>query len=71
MKKLKEQLELQKDIDVPYEVWVIFGEAAKYIGIAGQQASLGGDFMEIEQIRKALEWYADQAGGTISWKDEK
>lgn len=69
MKKLKEQLALQQDIKVPYHVWTLFGEKCKYISIAGNQASLGEDYQELDKIKKALEWYVDQCGGKITWKE--
>lgn len=66
--KLKEQLKLQKDIEVPYDVWRMFGENAKYVLIRGDQASFGEDFGTIEELRKAVGWYADQLGGKVRWE---
>jgi hypothetical protein len=67
--KLKEQLKLQKDIEVPWHVWRMFGENAKKISLFGNQASLTNtaDFANLEELRKAIEWYADQLGGEIKW----
>lgn len=58
------------DIDVPYEVWTCFGESAKYISLAGTQACFGGDFTDLTQLRKAIEWYAIVLGAkTLEWED--
>lgn len=65
--KLKELLKRQKDIEVPFEVWSCFGEKAKEIFIAGDTASLGEDYKTLEQLRAAIEWYADQLGGKVKW----
>lgn len=68
-KKIYEIIKDYKDIEVPYKVWKLFGRQAKFIKIAGDQASLAEDFAGCSQIRQALEWYADQFGGKITWKD--
>lgn len=68
MKKLAQRLKEHSDIEVPYSVWTCFGEQSKVISIAGKQASLGEDYKEIEELRKAIEWYADQLGGKVKWE---
>ena len=68
--KLKEQLKLQKDIEVPFHVWRMFGQNCKVISMAGNQASLGEDFGSLQELRTAVEWYASQLGGTIKWEKE-
>lgn len=65
--KVIEQLKLQKDIEVPYHVWRMFGDQCKFITLAGYQASLGEDYGTIEELRKAVEWYVEQLGGTVKW----
>lgn len=55
-------------IEVPWDVWVLWGEKAKYIDFAGDQASLGEDYAHLGKIREALEWYCDQFGGSVKWK---
>jgi hypothetical protein len=65
--KLKEQLKLQKDIEVPYHVWRFLGSQSKVILVAGDRASLGEDFGKVEELRKAIEFYVDQLGGTVKW----
>jgi hypothetical protein len=69
MKKLKEQLKLQKDIEVPYHVWRFLGANSKFILVRGDEASLGEDFGKIEELRKAVEFYVDQLGGKIKWEN--
>jgi len=70
--KLKEQLKLQKDIEVPWSVWTKFGENAKFISVNGNQASLTNtsDYANMEELRAALEWYVDQLGGKVKWENE-
>jgi len=65
--KLNEQLKLQKDIEVPYHVWRMFGDQCRFITLAGNQASLGEDYGTAEELRKAVEWYVEQLGGTVKW----
>lgn len=66
-KKLIEQVKLQEDIEVPFHVWRFFGDRAKEINIAGNQASFGEDYGTTEELRKAVEFYVDQLGGTVKW----
>ena len=65
--KIHEQIELQTDIEVPWEVWRAFGHQCKVVTFAGNQASLGGDFMTKPELRAAIEWYVDQLGGKVKW----
>lgn len=66
--KLKEQLKLQKDIEVPFDVWRMFGKNCKVISMSGNQASLGEDFGSLQELRTAIQWYVDQLGGTVKWE---
>lgn len=66
--KLKEQLKLQKDIEVPFDVWRMFGKNCKVISMSGDQASLGEDFGSLQELRTAIQWYVDQLGGTVKWE---
>lgn len=68
--KLKEQLKLQKDIEVPFHVWRMFGQNSKVISMAGNQASLGEDFGSLQELRTAIEWYVEQLGGKVKWEKE-
>jgi hypothetical protein len=67
--KIIEQLKLQKDIEVPYHVWRMFGEKCKFITLAGSQASLGEDYGTVGELRKAVEFYVEQLGGTVKWSE--
>jgi hypothetical protein len=66
--KLKEQLKLQSDIEVPFEVWRFLGPQSKLILVRGDEASLGEDFGNKEQLQKAVEFYVDQLGGKVNWE---
>ena len=66
--KLKDQLKLQSDIEVPFEVWRFMGPQSKLILVRGDEASLGEDFGTKEQLQKALEFYVDQLGGKVKWE---
>ena len=68
--RLKEQLELQSNIEVPWNVWRMFGDKSKngIIEICGDQASFGEDFGSKEELRVAIEWYAEQLGGKVKWE---
>jgi hypothetical protein len=66
--KIKEQLKLQKDIELPWHVWRFFGKQSSSVLVRGDQASFGEDFGSQEELRKAIEWYADQLGGKIKWE---
>lgn len=65
--KVIEQVKLQKDIEVPWHVWRMFGGQCKFITLAGNQASLGEDYGTAEELRKAVEFYVEQLGGTVKW----
>ena len=66
-KKIIEQVKLQEDIEVPFHAWRFFGDGAKKINIAGNQASFGEDYGTTEELRKAIEFYVGQLGGTVKW----
>jgi len=66
-KKVIEIIESYKDIEVPFHVWRLFSTQAKHISFMGNQASFGEDFASIEELRTAIEWYADQLGGAVKW----
>jgi hypothetical protein len=63
-----DRLTTLKPITVPYNVWVVFGEDAKEIRIADDQASFGCDYKTLPELRTAIEWYAEQLGGKITWE---
>lgn len=56
-------------ITVPYNVWTVFGEEAKEVRIAGDQASFGCDYKSLPELREAMEWYVQQLGGSIKWEE--
>jgi len=66
--KIKEQLKLQKNIEVPYHVWRMFGKDCRVILMAGDQASFGEDFGSLQELRSAIQWYVEQLGGKVKWE---
>ena len=71
-KKLHEVLrEAPEDIKVPWYVWRLFGSRAQLITLAGNQASFGEDYGNIDELRLAIEWYADQLGMEVKIKKEE
>lgn len=54
-------------LEVPWEVWTVFGEKAKTVLFGGKEISLGEDFKSLEQLRTAISWYVDQLGGKVKW----
>lgn len=70
MKKLHKRLEEYRPIEVPYHVWTVFGNESKFILVSGDTASLGEDYKTLAELRKAIEWYADQLGGKIKWESK-
>jgi hypothetical protein len=60
-----------RSIDVPWDVYRLLGTNKK-IDICGDQASLAedGDFGDLEEIRYAIQWLADQFGGKVRWEDK-
>lgn len=56
-----------KHLEVPYYVWVCFGEQTKSVLFAGKDVSLGEDFKPVLDLQMAVEWYVDQLGGKVKW----
>lgn len=57
-------------MEVPWGVWTCFGQNTKQIMFAGKQVSLGEDFKSVQEVRAAIEWYANQLGGKVKWSKE-
>lgn len=68
MKRVVDLIKDYEDIEVPYEVWRLFGKSSEYIYLAGKQVSLGEDFVSLEQARTAIEYYVNQLGGKVKWE---
>lgn len=58
-------------VTVPWEVWHVLNSEFKKIIIVGDQFELGADFCTLQEARIAVEWYAKQLGGNISWDQKK
>ena len=57
-------------VDVPFEVWSLFGESGRNISVLGEEISLSGDYASLEKCRKAIAWYVQQLGGKVEWSNE-
>jgi len=55
-------------IEVPFEVWSLFGHQQKHIDFYGDLICLGEDSASLDKARKALAWYVDQLGGKVKWE---
>lgn len=58
---------------VPWEVSRFFAEPEgrlKTLEVFGDQISVGGDFMDLPEARYAIEWFATQLGGNITWTNK-
>jgi hypothetical protein len=63
------QIDTLNVVEVPYRVWVLFGDQCKTILLSGSnQISLGEDYKSVDDIRKALDWYVEQFDGKVKWK---
>jgi hypothetical protein len=62
--------ELEK-VETPWEVKRIFGEVILF----GSQVSVVGDdcrdYADVDDMRKAIAWLAEQFGGTVKWTKPK
>ena len=58
------------EIAIPYHVWTKLG-SVKSICVIGDEVGIGEDFCTVEEARTAIEWYATQLGGKVTWVNEK
>lgn len=73
MKTILEMHKIAKEnseIEVPYKVWVKFGDKQKTILIHGNEISLGEDYASLNDCREAVAWYVEQLGGKVKWGKE-
>ena len=55
--------------EVPWKVWTAFFECEPNVGFFSNQVMMGtGDPKSVEEMREAIEWFADQFGGKVKWK---
>ena len=66
---VKALIDKYKPIEVPYNVWRFIGQEAKFVRIAGDQASIAEDYGTLQELRTAIEWYAEQLGGKVKWEE--
>lgn len=58
------------EIEVPWHVRRTIGSSR--LAIMGDQVSIGDsdcDFVSVTEAREALEWYVNQLGGNIQWRE--
>lgn len=57
------------EVEVPFHVYRMIGN--KTICIFGNQIELGEDhdFVSLTEAREALEWYVNQLGGNVQWRE--
>lgn len=58
-----------QDIPIPWEI-NRFLDLEGRLPVSGEQASLskGGDYGSLDDMRKCVEWLADQFGGKVKWE---
>lgn len=61
---------INREVQVPWSVWRLFGCSQKIISIAGTEISLGEDYSSLDDCRKAVAWYVEQLGGKVKWEKE-
>jgi hypothetical protein len=64
--------EIQKigiETEVPHAVWTCFGPQQKVVSILGDQICMGEDYVSVGKAREALEWYVNQLGGSVQWRE--
>lgn len=60
----------EKKEEVPYDVWVVFGDQTKNMEVFGDQLCFGCDYVHLGQARNAIKWYVNQLGGVVVWEDK-
>lgn len=72
-KKAYQRVTEYKSIDIPWEVYCFLphdGVIAKEMEIYGDQIGIGGDFMNLAESQTAIQWFVDQLGGKVQWKEK-
>ena len=69
-KKAYEIILEQPPIKFPYKVSRLFAEGSRQIDFAGDQLSLGEDYVTLNEARDGIEWLVDQLGGTVKWNKQ-
>lgn len=67
--KYEAALKIGSTVEVPWHVKRILGD--NKIGFYADQLCLSdeGDYASLQECREAINWYAEQLGGSIKWKD--
>lgn len=54
-------------VNTPYEVYCLFKDL-RTLEIFGDQISFGEDYMSLQETRNAVQWIAEQLGGSVEWE---
>jgi len=53
---------------LPFDFWRLFSDSKRDLEIFGDQFSMGGDYLTLEETRQAFEQIVYELGGTITWQ---
>lgn len=72
--KLKEALKKTQEINnsinhMPWKVWTCFWEEEPIVSISGSEVCFGADHKDLSELRNAVEWFASQFGGSVTWEE--
>jgi len=64
----KALMKMGYEVEVPYSVYRVVGSKGP-LSTAGDQITLGEDYVQIEDARTAIAWYVGQLGGSVTWAE--
>ena len=70
MSKPKKAIELAVEvppIKIPWTVARFFKGGHTEITFSGKDVSIGEDYGSVQELRKVIDWLADQFGGKVKW----
>jgi hypothetical protein len=66
--KIKKIKDIDTVVEVPWNVWRLFGTQQQRINIVdSNEISLGEDYATLEEARTAIKFYVEQFGGKVKW----
>ena len=68
--KLHEIIDFPDSVNVPFYASCVFPDNFGVFKGAEKTVGFGGDYVSMKELRKSLEWLADQLNGKITWKNE-
>lgn len=69
IQKYKEIQKIGTNVEVPWNIWRFMGTPHKNIDTFGDQICIGEDYGSVEEVRNTIEFYVDQLGGKVQWRD--